>query len=82
VHAVYHKEEDIHPYCHSLPEITEIITSTFLLDSKLLPNVLGNPKIIGQAPLLRVDFKAIFEGQVTEAFANKLLPLSPLTVIS
>jgi hypothetical protein len=61
-HTVYHKEEDIHPYCYSLPEITEIITSTFLLNSELLPNVLRSPKIIGQVLLPRVDFKAIFEG--------------------
>jgi hypothetical protein len=39
-HAVYHEEEDIHPHCHSLPEITEIITGTFLPDSKPLPNTI------------------------------------------
>jgi hypothetical protein len=65
-HPVYHDRADIHPHCHSLPQITDILQGTSTPGHEPLPDVLGSPRLMGRAPLPKADFEAIFEGRVRE----------------
>jgi hypothetical protein len=82
-HLLYHEEADIHPHCHSLPQITDLIEGTSTPGSEPLPDVLGNPGLMGRVPLPKADFEAIFEGRVMEeALDDEPLPLPPLALQS